>query len=81
MNIDKNLAIGMIFGKPQDEEFYKEYKETIQKVLAEFGREDMPVMLNMNFGHTEPKFCLPYGALAEINHMNQSFTILEAGVL
>ena len=71
---------GMIFGKPQDEVFYEEYKETIKKVLAEFGREDMPVMLNMNFGHTEPKFCLPYGALAEINHRNQSFTILESGV-
>ena len=71
---------GMIFGKPQDEEYYEEYKETIKKVLAEFGREDMPVLYNMNFGHTEPKFCLPYGALAEINCENITFTILETGV-
>ncbi len=71
---------GMIFGKPQDEVFYEEYKETIKKVLIEFGREDMPVLLNMNFGHTEPKCCLPYGALAEINCENNTFSVLESGV-
>lgn len=72
---------GMIFGKPQDEEFYEEYKEVIKKGLAEFHLEDMPVILNMNFGHTEPKFCLPYGALAEINCEKRTFSILESAVI
>lgn len=72
---------GMIFGKPQDEEYYEEYKEAIKKVLAEFGLEELPVLLNMNFGHTEPKFCLPFGALAEINCENKTFSILESGVI
>jgi muramoyltetrapeptide carboxypeptidase LdcA involved in peptidoglycan recycling len=80
MNGILNKLNGMIFGKPQDEEFYEEYKKTVKKVLAEFGREDMPVLYNMNFGHTEPKFCLPYGAIAEIDCTNLSFSILEAGV-
>lgn len=80
MNGILNKLNGMIFGKPQDEEFYEEYKETVKKVLAEFGREDMPVLFNMNFGHTEPKFCLPYGVIAEIDCKNLSFSILEAGV-
>lgn len=35
----------------------------------------------MNFGHTEPKFILPLGALAEINCNTESFTILENAVL
>ncbi|RAS95091.1 hypothetical protein A6E27_25050 [Bacillus cereus] len=33
-----------------------------------------------NIGHTEPKFILPYGAMAEIDCENGSFSILESGV-
>lgn len=71
---------GMIFGKPQDEALYDEYNSVIKKVLAEFHREDLPVLVNMNFGHTEPKICLPYGILAEINCEKSSFSIIEAAV-
>jgi len=72
---------GLVFGKPQDEEFYAEYNEVIKKVLAEFHREDLPVLVNMNFGHTEPKICLPYGVLAEINCENKTFAIIEGAVI
>ncbi|QCR32488.1 S66 peptidase family protein [Lysinibacillus sp. SGAir0095] len=71
---------GIIFGKPQDEKYYEEYKEVIQTVMKEFGLEDLPIIYNMNFGHTEPKFILPYGRLAKINCDNRTFTILENGV-
>jgi len=71
----------MIWGKPQDETYYAEYKEAIKKVMKEFGKEDLPVLYNMNFGHTEPKICLPYGAMAEINCDKSSFSILESAVL
>ncbi|MDY0395312.1 S66 peptidase family protein [Virgibacillus halophilus] len=72
-------ASGMIFGKPQDEAYYDEYKHEIQQVMKEYGVEDLPVLYNMNFGHTEPKFILPYGALAEIDCDKKSFAILESG--
>ncbi len=72
---------GIIFGKPYEEAYYEEYNETIKKVLAEFGKEELPVLVNMSFGHTEPKFCLPYGAMAEINCEEKSFSILESAVL
>lgn len=72
---------GMIFGKPQANCFYEEYKPVIKKVLAEFGREDMPVLYNASFGHNEPKCCLPFGALAEIDCTDKSFSILESGVV
>ena len=72
---------GIIWGKPQDDEYYEEYKEVIKKVMKEFGREDLPILYNMNFGHTEPKICLPYGALAEIDCDNITFSILESAVL
>ncbi|MFJ7471306.1 S66 peptidase family protein [Peribacillus frigoritolerans] len=71
---------GIIFGKPQDEKYYDEYKEEIQKVMKEFNLEDLPILYNLNFGHTEPKFILPYGAMAEINCDKKTFTILESGV-
>lgn len=71
---------GVIWGKPQDETYYNEYKEAIKKVMREFGKEDLPILYNMNFGHTEPKICLPYGVLAEINCEKKSFSILESAV-
>ncbi|PEZ05080.1 LD-carboxypeptidase [Bacillus sp. AFS018417] len=71
---------GIIFGKPLDEKYYDEYKEEIQKVMKEFNLEDLPILYNLNFGHTEPKFILPYGAMAEINCDKKTFTILESGV-
>jgi muramoyltetrapeptide carboxypeptidase LdcA involved in peptidoglycan recycling len=72
---------GIIWSKPQDEQYYEEYKASIIKVMKEFGREDLPILYNVNFGHTEPKICLPYGALAEIDCDNTSFSILESAVL
>lgn len=50
------------------------------KVLAEFGREDMPVLYNGSFGHNEPKTILPYGAMAEIDCDNKSFLYLKVGL-
>lgn len=72
---------GIVWGKPQDEEYSHEYKDVIKKVMKEFGKEDLPILYNMNFGHTEPKICLPYGAVAEIDCDNVSFSILESAVL
>jgi len=73
-------ANGIIFGKPQDEMYYDSYKEVIQQVMMEFGLEKLPILYNLNFGHTEPKFVVPYGARAEINCEQGTFSILESGV-
>ncbi|OIK10153.1 LD-carboxypeptidase [Bacillus sp. MUM 116] len=71
---------GIIFGKPQDEKYYEEYKQEILKVMKEYSLEDLPILYNLNIGHTEPKFILPYGALAEIDCKKGKFSILESGV-
>lgn len=73
-------ANGIVFAKPKDETYYDEYKDVIRTVMVECGLTDLPVLYNMNFGHTEPKFILPYGAMAEIDCDTQSFAILESGV-
>ncbi|MRH43831.1 LD-carboxypeptidase [Aquibacillus halophilus] len=73
-------AKGIIFGKPQDERYYQEYKKEILTVMREYNLEKLPILYNLNFGHTEPKFVLPYGALAEIDCELGTFSILESGV-
>ncbi|WP_093276319.1 S66 peptidase family protein [Psychrobacillus sp. OK032] len=73
-------AKGIIFGKPLKEKYYKEYKESILKIMKELDLTNLPILYNLNFGHTEPKFVLPYGALAEIDCVNGTFSILESGV-
>lgn len=72
---------GIIWGKPLDEAHYEDYKEIIKKVLAEYDKTNLPVLYNLNFGHTEPKMCIPYGAMAEIDCDNLKFSILESAVL
>ncbi|WP_066371312.1 S66 family peptidase [Neobacillus fumarioli] len=73
-------AKGIIFGKPKDEKYYEEYKHEILKVMKEYALEELPILYNLNFGHTEPKFILPYGAMAEIDCTKVTFSILESGV-
>jgi len=52
-----------------------------KKALAEYDRNDLPVLYNLSFGHCEPKFCIPYGVIAEIDCDNAVFSILESGVV
>ena len=73
---------GIIFGKPYDNKYYEEYKSAINKVIYnELNLKDLPIMYNMNFGHTSPMMVIPYGALSEMDCSNGKFSILESGVL
>jgi len=72
---------GIIWGKPYNNKYYEEYKEVIKTVIQdELKLTELPILYNMNFGHTEPMTCLPYGALSEIDCDKKAFSILEAGV-
>ena len=75
------IVKGIIFSKPYNNKYYEEYKVEIVKVLKEYGGNNLPVLYNLSFGHTEPKFCIPYGAMAEIDCENLSFSILESAVI
>lgn len=73
-------AKAIVFGKPCQEKYYEEYKCSIQKVLTELGLNNLPVLYNASFGHNEPMICIPYGAMAEVNCNDKTFSILESGV-
>jgi muramoyltetrapeptide carboxypeptidase LdcA involved in peptidoglycan recycling len=71
----------IIFGKPYQERYFEEYKNSIKKIISELGLMDLPIVYNMTFGHNQPMICLPYGAMAEIDCDIKTFTILESGVI
>jgi len=73
---------GIIFGKPYDNLYYEEYKKVILNVIREeLKLVHLPILYNMNFGHTSPIITIPYGAMAEINCEKKSFSILDASVI
>lgn len=73
---------GIVFGKPYDNQYYEDYKKAIVKVVRdELKLTSLPILCNMNFGHTAPMTILPYGAMAEIDSDRSAFSVLEAGVV
>ena len=76
---------GILFGRPGGEvpvEKFKEYdKAILQVVNQEEGLTDLPIITQMDFGHTSPIFVLPYGMQAEIDVDSKRFSILENAVV
>jgi len=74
-------ANGLIFGRPRDytEEEKKRLADVIVTVVAtEFGQPDLPIIANMDFGHTDPQFILPLGVKAEIDCRHRIFKLIES---
>ena len=73
---------GIIFGKPQNEAFYEEYKEVLRQVISvEANKPHLPIIYNVNFGHSEPIGIIPYGTLCELDCENKKITLLESSVI
>ncbi|GAB6108154.1 S66 family peptidase [Fusibacter bizertensis] len=73
---------GIIMGKPYHEKYFEAYQECLLDVVVhEAGQKSLPIMYNINIGHTAPMLTLPMGVLTQINCENQSITILESGIV
>ena len=73
---------GVIVARPYNNQFVKEYNETLLKVIRdEEGLMDLPIISEMDFGHTCPIFTLPIGSFAEMDMENRRFSVLESGVV
>lgn len=87
-----NQINGILFARPGNDiwknpsdadnwvQRYPEYDLPFLEVCKEFNRTDLPIVTNMDFGHTMPQFILPYGVLCEINPHLKTVTLLESGV-
>lgn len=75
---------GIILGRPGGQvplEALTQYDTALQDVIRdEFNLPNLPLMTQLDFGHTSPMFVLPYGVQAEIDCTKQTFSVLESGV-
>ena len=72
---------GILFGRPNNvsAERFGQYDDVLIQATKEFGRPDLPIITRMDFGHTDPAFVIPYGAMARIDPQKNAFSIEEAG--
>jgi muramoyltetrapeptide carboxypeptidase LdcA involved in peptidoglycan recycling len=54
--------------------------DIVQAVLAEAGRADLPVVANVDYGHTSPLGVLPLGCRARVDPTRRTIAVVEPGV-
>lgn len=74
---------GLLIARPRD--YSLEEKQELDRVVVsivtkEFGKKELPIVSNMDFGHTDPQFILPLGIQAEIDPQSKTFRLLEAPI-
>jgi muramoyltetrapeptide carboxypeptidase LdcA involved in peptidoglycan recycling len=75
-------ARGILLGRPYGEEaLFEKYDGAVLQVLAELRLGSLPLITRMDFGHTDPKFIVPYGVEAEINCDAQRIRFLESATI
>jgi muramoyltetrapeptide carboxypeptidase LdcA involved in peptidoglycan recycling len=84
MGILQRLS-GLIVGRPGGNvpiEKFGAYDDAVLEVVHDEAElRELAVVTQMDFGHTDPIFVLPYGVTARIDPAAQTFAILEAGVV
>ncbi len=48
-----------------------------KKIACEAGKEDLPIIYNVNFGHTSPMVILPLGLKVEVDLDKKVIRFLE----
>ncbi|HET7616650.1 MAG TPA: S66 peptidase family protein [Bacillales bacterium] len=72
---------GVLFGRPKDytDEEKAELHEVVQSVVREeFGESELPIAMNLDFGHTDPKWILPFGGKVRLSPREKAFQLLES---
>ena len=76
---------GILFGRPGGQihpEIFQSYDDALcNAVRVEHGLDEMPIVTNMDFGHTDPVFVIPYGLQVHINSALRQISIDEAAVV
>jgi muramoyltetrapeptide carboxypeptidase LdcA involved in peptidoglycan recycling len=73
---------GIIMGRPYDNAYSDQYNKILTTVIGEEeGLPNLPIITEMDFGHTCPTFTIPLGITAEIDCDQQTFSVIENGVI
>lgn len=71
---------GLIFAKARDfsgDEKSQLEEKIVSIVSKEFGRNSLPIVANVDFGHTDPQLVLPVGIKIEIDCENKKLKLIE----
>ena len=69
---------GIIVGKPQNKKYYEEYKEVYKRLISEeANRPDLPILYNVNIGHTAPMCIFPMGQKVRVDLEKKEIVFLE----
>ncbi|MCL2017192.1 MAG: LD-carboxypeptidase [Alphaproteobacteria bacterium] len=60
---------------------YEKYDKVLLRACKEYECTDIPIVTNMDFGHTVPQLILPFGAMVEINTTEKTVSIIENAVV
>ncbi len=60
---------GVLAGKPMDETYAQEYRHLLVDVV---GRADLPIVFNLNIGHSMPRCIIPFGVDATVDVERQT---------
>lgn len=69
-----DVILGLIIGKPQNEEYYEEYKQIL---LDEIKNKDLSIVYNINVGHSTPRCIIPFGVNAKVDIERQIIEFKE----
>lgn len=69
-----DVISGLIIGKPQNEEYYEEYKQIL---LDEIKNQDLSIVYNINVGHSTPRCIIPFGVNAKVDIERQIIEFKE----
>ena len=73
---------GIVFGKPAAESKFDSYKEVLRRVVGfEAGRPELPILYNVNVGHSYPIGLFPLGLRYELDCEEKRLTLLEPATL
>ena len=59
---------GIIVGKPMDEVYYTDYKKILIETVED---SNLPIVYNVNIGHSSPKCIIPFGVTAYVDTREQ----------
>ncbi len=76
-----NRIAALVFGRARD--FSDKEKSELEKLLVsiiskEFNNPDLPIVANVDFGHTDPQLVLPLGVKCKISPKTQKIALIES---
>lgn len=64
---------GLLVGKPANNQYYEEYKRILKK---EVNNANLPIVFNINVGHSNPRCIIPFGISCTVNVKQQIIKFL-----